>query len=446
MSEESLHVHLGPGCLGLGLVVSSSARAGLEVHVVSPEGRSRPTSNGFELEIVGAPDGQDRVEKYAAAGFWEASAFENLAAEVREAVLHRPHLLITTSLTTEGLEAAQEFILEVVDVRRAAGLARSTTFIAAENDAGPSWDKFRAALESRDVRVLRTMVNRYCPSKSDENGVRRVVVDVEQEWVIELPKLPIPPPLAMLAQLPHVEVVASAEAFETRKLWLINGTHLALAIVARSTRGIQKLNVAGAEPGRQQWVSSLQHELSRALHVTGMTVHDDVAYGSRHFESVLRHEDSVGRILRRFRRGDLTSFLADFELKLGRAMRLQMESDGELARVFQEVLDELQKLLLKLDAFEDAAAIRRGEIWMSEAADETSIRSYELLLTRTLVQDLVPERLRVLRRVWARHRDRFERRSGQDRRKQERRRSVSGQIPDRRAGHDRRRGVDRRRV
>jgi hypothetical protein len=443
--EESAHIHLGPGCLGLGLIVSSSCRAGLEVHVVSLRGGTQLTSNDFELEVVDSLVTPPRLESHRVDGFWEASTVEQLAPPLREVLLHRPHLLITTSLTTSGLEAAQPFIQSLVEERQRAGFARSTTFIGAENDLGPTWEQFRLVLEASGTRPLRAMVNRYCPSRSDANGLRRVVVDVEEEWVIELSRLPIPPPVAVLADLPHVEVVASTTAFEKRKLWLINGTHLALAIVARSTRNIQKMNIAGREPERQRWVSMFQHDMSRVLRDTGMALGDEAQYGSRHFESVLRHEDSVGRILRRFTRSDLTAFLDDFQLKVGEAMRFQMAKRGHLSPAFQELLDELQKLLLWFDAFEDAAAIRTGEIWLSASTDEESIARYMTLISQTMDPELVPERIRVLRRVWARHRERFDRRTGEERRKSDRRQAAApNHSPDRRAERDRRSGMDRR--
>ena len=317
MSEDICHIHLGAGCLGLGLVVSSTCRAGLDVHVLVAEGRSLPRQSTFELEVVGAANGAGAIELHTVAGFWQTSSMERLPEAPREALLRSPHLLITTSLTTAGFTAAQPFILAMVEARRAVGAATSTTFIPAENDPGPTWESFRQSLRERGVRVCRTMVNRYCPTKTDEFGPRRVMVDVEQEWVIELTRLPIPPPLVALEALPHVELVANADIFEKRKLWLINGTHLALAIMARSTRNVQEMNVAAAEPGRTRWVLALQHELADVLREMELALGDEEAYGSRHFESVLRHHDKVGRILRRLARHDLVPFLDDFRLKLG---------------------------------------------------------------------------------------------------------------------------------
>lgn len=439
MSSEVRHIHLGAGCLGLGLVVSSSCRAGLDVHVVVAEDRSLPRPPTFELDVVGGANGSRAIEAYTVAGFWQASSLEQLPDALREVLLHSDHLLLTTSLTTRGFTAAQPFVLEMLDARAVAGHARSTTFIAAENDPGPTWEPFQRAVRDRGVRVCRTMVNRYCPLKTDEFGPRRVRVDVEQEWVIELTRLPIPPPLAALAALPHVELVTNSDVFEKRKLWLINGSHLALAIMARSTRNVQEMNLAAAEPGRMRWVLALQHELADVLREMELALGDEAAYGSRHFASVLRHEDKVGRILRRLVRHDLVPFFEDFRLKLGEAMLWQVTRSGGLSRTFREVLDELQKLLLNFDAFEDAADIREGVLWMSNDVDQASLAAYGAMIGELMPAELVGDRTRVLAHVWKRQRERFERRSGHDRRVAERRRAMAPA-----AGQDRRGRGDRR--
>jgi hypothetical protein len=109
------------------------------------------------------------------------------------------------------------------------------------------------------------------------------------------------------------------------------------------------------------------------------------------------------------------------------------------------VLDGLHKLLGSVDNFEDASEIRRHEIWLSPIADGSSINAYEAFLNELIEDELVAERIRVIRRLWARHRTHFERRSGEDQRKRERRRSKSERYsPDRRKS-ERRTGIDRRR-
>jgi hypothetical protein len=412
------HVHLGAGALGFGLIASSSCAAGLEVHVIVGEGRSWPPSKTFELAVTHDVGELPAVEEYELAGLWKASDFAGLAPEACRVVCETPHLLITTSLK-KGLDEVAPFILEIATARFAAGHALSTTFIAAENDPGPNFDDLRRELQKRAVRVCATVVNRLCSSRSTVNGRTRVGVDVEQEWVIELHQLPLPPPIVALATLPHVELTHDVHAIEIRKRWLINGTHLALAIIARRTRNLEEMHLAASDPGLVRWVDGLQRELTKVLREQNLDLGDDLDYGGRHFASVTRdHDDPVSRILSRFKRSNLMPFLEDFDRKLGQAMRAQFAADRKLSAPFREVLDALQTLLTRLEAFEDAEDLHDDdkELWLSDDIDKVVLDRYGELLTDYQGDEMAGFWQSAITKDWARQRRRLERRT-YDRRK-----------------------------
>lgn len=311
--NNAAHLHIGPGCLGLGLIVATALEAGLDVHLVARAGSKLPGDPRFKALEKG--EAVDLTYPLPVRTFCKADTFAALPDGVRDVILRTPALLITVSATTVGFEQRHRFFLDVAAARAVKSDPGSTVFIPCENDPGASYPAFREELERMGVDCRDTMVNRLCPKLEPDSADGRltVIVDEMAEWVVK--GAPDRPPLRALDQVPHVSFTPDLAPFETRKRWLVNGAHLALAILARA-RNIPSVDQAAARLGRTKWLEKLHEGLIQALDRKHPGMEKNAEYAARHVAAWSRHEDEVTRILRRLKRADPEPFFDDLERKL----------------------------------------------------------------------------------------------------------------------------------
>lgn len=341
------HVHIGPGCLGLGLIVNAGLDAKLDVHLIARLGSALPPSPHFKALEKGRKE--ERVYPLPVSTFSKAERLSALPPLVRQLLVDCPDLLVTVAATTEGFQERHDFLLELAAMR-AEVPGSNTAFIPCENDPGASYPEFRTAMEALGVDCRSTMVNRLCPTLKEDpsDGSYQVTVDEIAEWVIQGP--PSHLTLRALGELSYVQFVSDLMPYETRKRWLVNGAHLALAILAKA-RGIPSIDIAASEPGRAQWLEGLHGALIEALELEYPELKENVDYGASHVAAWTRHEDKVTRILRRLKRRDPLAFFDDLERKLIEPIALL----GDLSP-FNEVryfLDRLHYLLGKAESYVD---------------------------------------------------------------------------------------------
>jgi hypothetical protein len=263
VDARGAHIHIGAGRLGLGLIAASGAQARLDLHLVHRTSSSVPEPLHVSLTVVGE-HGAAAGPSFEIPSVSCSDTVQGLAPAVQTVLRHAPHLLITTAVTTEGLAARRDFLIELAAERAKSDQVRSTAFIAGENDPGPGYPALKAELRALGVDCRDTMVNRVCPSIEADLAAdaRRVTVDALAEWVIA--GRPTGAALGALARVSHVRFVADVEPYEVRKRWLVNGVHLAIAILARYRR-LPSIDVAVAEEGRIAWIERLQAVLIGAL-------------------------------------------------------------------------------------------------------------------------------------------------------------------------------------
>ncbi len=397
-----VHIHFGPGRLGLGLLVWSGRAAGFDVHVVAYP--HSPVDEDTALEVVvRSQDGTDAVPvTLDVASTCRAAAFGELGPPVRHALGAAEHVLITTAVTTDGIPAIADLLLAVAEQRpRRPGA--TTTFIAGENDPGESFAGLVANLRARGVDCRRTMVNRICfePVELRRHGARVVRADCLVEWLIE--GRPDGPALAALDELEHVRFVEDIEPYELRKRWLVIGGHLALAIMAR-LHNYECLDVEAGQPGRSDWLERLHAVLIQALEKRFAQLEDNAAYAAKHVEAWVRHDDPTRRILRRLKRLNLVAFLEDLDRKLGEALASADVVRDERWSVIEELFEVLHRVLRNVQQYEDL----EEAMWYPQrlrAADEDAVLYYKLMLVRLVGGEVAGRRAAELGEAFAAHRD-----------------------------------------
>lgn len=346
--KAALHLHVGPGKLGIGLIAASSVEVGLDLCLVTHEASAIPSPATFTLVKKGE-DGENS-ESWPEMEVSKADTLDALPDYVADLIRDVPELLVTIAATTEGLAARAPFLRELTSARVESTNAVSTIFIPCENDCGKGYPGLKSALEDANVDCRETMVNRLCSDFDvDDSGAVTVKVDELAEWVIE-GDCGRHAALAALNHLEHVLFVSDVAPYEVRKRWLINGGHLALAITARAS-DIPTIDQAAADPARRIWLSRIHEALIEALEGNHPGLPDNKSYAADHVAAWIRHEDEVDRILRRLRRADPLPFFDDLERKLIEPARLL----GDLSR-FPELtyaFDRLHRVVQRPESYLD---------------------------------------------------------------------------------------------
>jgi hypothetical protein len=267
-----------------------------------------------------------------------------------------------------------------------------TIMLACENAPHATYADIDVARSSPSFRALRTVVNRMCIELDrDSEGRRAVSAHPLGEWLIEDPgedsEL-----LQALAVVEGVGVVTDIEAREDRKLWMVNGAHQALALIARL--GVAKaLGVGGKQAegpsddlrqaARNKKVIALLdwlHEaMDTALRERHHELRDNRAYGRAHVIAYGEHKDSIGRVLEGMRRSELAPFIRTLEVRLAEPAR-QCRRIGAQTDCFAAVFDAFEQLTEDIDAFADAEEIREGKAAITVEADQRAIEAYEELV------------------------------------------------------------------
>lgn len=396
------HIHFGPGNLGLGLILLSGIEAGFRVHAIARAGSTLPSDPA--LEVVIREESGDRVIPLDVGSCCRADGLEDVDDRVRHALAEIPHVLITTAVTTAGLADVSELIVAVAQ-QRPPGRGFSTTFIACENDPGSAYEPLCTRLRAHGVDCRATMVNRLCsePKELKRPGARVIRADRLTEWVIA--GTANNPALLALDRLPHVLFVVDVKPYEVRKRWLVNGGHLALALMARARRQV-KLDIAATEPGRSEWLARLQSAMIGALPQQSSTLEDNESYAVQHVAAWMRHDDDVARVLKRMCRADLAPFFADMDRKLGEPARAIVSNTRDVLPELNEALTALHDILRDFDQYEDYGEIKEGKVQLNSATDDQSVRLYRLWLSGLVDEQTVDVRITQLARSFSEHRDR----------------------------------------
>jgi hypothetical protein len=375
------------------LVVACANLVDLDSHLVGRKGTAKPIENPT-LALTGRDPIALEVSTYS-----EAAKFEELHGEARAEIEDGAPLLITTALGS-ALEQCVELIVEIAS--RHPG--EETVFVACENHIGACHAELVERLQERGVDCRATMVNRLCPEREpDETGTKLIVrADPQAEWMIEGEV--DSEVLKELDRLSDVSFVADVKPFSMRKLWLVNGGHLALALFARMVKEPSIRAIARSEESQEQLIE-LHADMIGALPIEWLrTLGDSAAYGKKQLVPMCRTEDSTKRILKRLLRADLRPFLDDANRKLGEPARRYLEAHGQQSFRFEAVFEALHEVLLNLDAYEDVTDLRGRKVRLDASKDKEAVSAYGELLDGAVTPETAAVRITSLDRRLQRHR------------------------------------------
>ena len=239
------HVHLGAGALGLGLICPVVIAAGGKCTILN---RASPSGNrhvkaindrsGYFLHPYKKDSTFVAVE---AAATYEEADFGELAQGNRD-------LLLTTALRREGILASLSVIRRILDERG----ARPTVVLAGENQVDTLFLKEQLIslgfVPHPHTLFVRGVVDRICNKPTIEDAGLEVTCEAFGRIYVErVPNFFI----HGLAKADHWEEVADFAFVVDRKKWVVNASHLLMALVAHYFRHPSVKSFASEEFGNR---------------------------------------------------------------------------------------------------------------------------------------------------------------------------------------------------
>jgi hypothetical protein len=250
-----------------------------------------------------------------------ARTLRELPDEVQAGVAGHQPLLITAALGS-GIAQAAPLIEELASARPPAA---ETVLLACENDPGSEYEALAGRHADR-LTYSSCLVDRICgwPSSGQrDHAQRRVVVhNATGEWIIPVVG-PCPAVLARLRRAPLVRVLnGRIDGWKARKLWIVNGLHIVLALIARRA-GVERLPLTGnLQQAFVQSVRSLVEPIAAGVRHAFPDVPVDDAYVEQRIGAFCESSDTTRRLLGdHLVRADLRTFMERLDRRIGDAAR-----------------------------------------------------------------------------------------------------------------------------
>lgn len=396
-----LHLNVGPSALALGLLIPIALDAGFEVCVIGKPGEANPKVFGISGSGRGGRLGFREV------GWFEgAHVLQDLPSELVDRIRREP-LLITASLR-QAIRKRYTFIVEVLEHR---DVGAETIFLACENAPDPAYDKVRETCQRTGALMLRTVVNRMCVTLDRDSDNRRTVSAHRLgEWLVERPAGERPSTLLnSLSQVEGFELVDDIEARNDRKLWMVNGAHQALALMARQGKADHRLEDgddlrAALDPVAAARLGHLHNAMNEALRIVHPHLEDNIYYSLQHVEAYAEHPDSVARVLNAFRRLNLVPFIRALDERIAAPARICHERELSVDP-FKHVVAVFLELVANIDAFEDNIEARTTRIEV--ATDIATVAHFNRMLS-PWVGETIGKQTAHFAQLLADHREAFE--------------------------------------
>ena len=383
-----LHLHFGPSPLALGLLLPASLETGFDVAVIARAGDINPKTFGRGGSAPGS-----RLTYHRVKWFEGPTEYAELPENLRGAIESETPMLITASLRKQIADRV-DFAEAVLRVRPPGA---ETIVLACENDPHSAYEEIRKVAEETGATMLKTVVNRMCVALPRDDRRRRMVsAHPLGEWLIERPVEPSAL-LDELAAAKEVEIVDDIDARENRKLWMVNGAHQALALMARAG-GHRTLRGAARSPAVLARLAHIHSAMNEALRRAHPELSDNLDYGVEHVVAYCEHKDGIDRVLAAYRRADLSTFLENLDVRLAAPARW-CARDGISVEPLLHVVETLERLVKNVDGFSDAKQLRRRRIEISSERDERAVAAYQRMLAGWLPEDDVARRSQNLRKV-----------------------------------------------
>lgn len=342
-----VHVHIGTGSLGLGFVAYLTRKAGFRVVLANREvGSASKKKNSalkhntkFTLKVVGRTTRTEsvQIDKFIYT--------DSESDELLDLFENSSTMLLTTGLK-EGLKNCIPDISRLIKKRVDATLDEPLFVLACENRFDSNWllsevaahlGMSRDQLESRQVQFLPCVVDRICTNiECDSSGQVSVEVEPYAKWVIETTEASkkLEKALSLLVNEGIIEFVSDIKPYKLRKLWLINGPHLLVAILARADRKTG-VHIFLRESRHELLFRAIQQEFTDAVRFSthAFSTEELIEFNNRTVSRFQEYPDTSNRIMGRFRRGALETFIKDLDAKVGEPARIILERTKATTRI-----------------------------------------------------------------------------------------------------------------
>jgi hypothetical protein len=379
----------------LGLLVAASRDAGFDVAIVGRPGDRSPLRYG---RSISGPEG--RLVFTTVQWFEGPSTVEDLPDDLRRRIRSEEPLLITCTLR-DGIVDRAEFVEGVLRQRPR---VCETVLLACENAPHPAYEALAEVANETGALMLRTVVNRMCIAcKNDRDGRRLVSAHPLGEWLIAAPDTEVGL-LEQLATASEVKIVTDIDARHDRKLWMVNGAHQALALMARKAN-YPDLPLAARDPKVEARLSHLHAAMNDALeklHPQLSKGTENLDYAVEHVQAYCEHPDSINRVLGQFKRVKLASFFRMLDERIARPARICAENGVSIAP-FLAVINVLEQLLESIDAYQDAEDLRTGHVVPDADQDAAAVDAYKGLLSGWIDDEQIAQRAKELAINLAQH-------------------------------------------
>lgn len=383
-----LAVHLGPGALGLGLIVEQLHESGFDVCLVGRPDVVAPDLAEFGLACADPDIG---LTYQAVRWVTNAAAYEDLPSDVVALISNEPAVLVTAALGADADKRAE--LIRAILSHRPAG--SETVLLACENEPADTYGEIADSFAA-SAHFPATVVDRICsrPEESpvDELGRRIVRMHPVGEWVIQAQ----PTPLTTLNDLARAATVAIVseplEGYYFRKLWAVNGVHLMLALTARQA-GVSELPLGDAEHVGVfvALASPLIDQVSRAVAYRWPAIRPTPDYAPDRIRAFLESEDTTRRILRgRLLRDDLRPFMQRLETRVADAARAAHAAGCDCEPFYQAMALVLEVLKDPASYYASDGTVRGDSLPTNRRTDWTLSRAVDSAVVEQFAAALQP--------------------------------------------------------
>ncbi len=383
------HVHIGPSPLAHGLLIPATLAAGFSVFLIGRPGASGPA----EYVEIDSRTGEKKTHEIAA--FEGPAALADTSMELRSQIGRGEPLLITSTLR-DAIVPRRHLVAEILKARPKGA---ETLFAACENSPHPIYREIEDACVDAGAVALRTVVDRMCLEEEelDEQGRRVILAHPAGEWLFEAPDKPLPV-LDAICTAGGAKAVEDYVARRDRKLWMVNGTHQALALLARVAPvrryeiDAESLSKAARRSRTMVFISHLHGPMDEALRRLYPALTGNLQFGMERALAYTEHPDKASRVLSGMKRQDLGPFILSMDERLGRPARVCFQA-GCSVEAFSAVLDVFEAVASDPEAFGDALEIRRDPDLISDTIDLQAVEAYERFIGSWMSDEEVTQRL-----------------------------------------------------
>jgi hypothetical protein len=379
-------IHFGAGRHGVGAILPLSLDAGGRVHVVVHAASTLAPKSELVCTVCG-PDGQRHDLVLNVSSLSIANAIEQLDPQARAVLVDASELLLTTAITSSGIDAQSEFLLALARART----GKHTIFISCEDEIGSEHNELQERLRSLDVDVRRSVVNRLCSPDIGATGDRRRAVRADEhvEWLIE--GMPCGALLLSLAQVRGVVFTEHIDEHALRTRWLAHGIRLALALLAAEANQ-QQMRQQAVEREQDGWLERVYSDFIPLIEQRCDEFVDTIEYAHRQIETLLRHDDEVLSVLRKLKRASLFPFLRELH-QISEPCRELVKATGELPPELRRVFFAIETVLSSIERYTDYEIFASGDMLLTFDVDNRILDSYRELLAGIFSDDEINGRV-----------------------------------------------------